>query len=296
MKRKLSCLTHGADKKQQSNGGEGRSADEQTILAEHRAKSLIDAGKRNRVGKTLRCEPYRAEGGFDEKDAEQEGRIADAIHDEGFLGGVTRGFVLKVETDQEIAAKTYALPTHKEEQEIVGEDQGEHGKHEEIQVAKETVVAPLSAHVADGVDVNQEPDAGHYENHDARKRIEKIAPISEEWDGTSYGRDWARSEPFEKNLLKHAMAWLKSQESKSRAGGMEEGQRYAAQAEEVDGVFWKEAADEKHQCGCDEGKEWDEPKIVKEVGGGHGLSDAPMESVGSSGDEADKQAAGPITI
>jgi len=41
------------------------------------------------------------------------------------------------------------------------------------------------AHVADGIDVDEEADAGDDEDHDARKRIEEEAPVGDEsgWRG-----------------------------------------------------------------------------------------------------------------
>ncbi len=88
----------------------------------------------------------------------------------------------------------------------VGKHQREHGEHEEIHVAEEAVVAAIVRHIADGVDVNQEADAGDDEDHDAGKRIEKESPIGHEANGVATGHlHRARSQPFEHDLLGDAM-------------------------------------------------------------------------------------------
>ena len=171
------------------------------------------------------------------KYAEEETGVAHAIDDERFFARVGRGLLQEIETNQQIAAQTHAFPAYKEKQEIVGQHQREHGKHEQVQVAEETVVAAFVGHVADGIDVDQEADAGDYQNHHARKRVKQIAPISDERHRTADSGDGTRRDPFEKDLLEDAMPRFERQKGKGGAGGVDEGEEHAAHAEEIDGAL-----------------------------------------------------------
>jgi hypothetical protein len=120
--------------------------------------------------------------------------------------------------------------------------------------------------------MDEEADAGDDENHHARQRIEQIAPIGEERDGTADGGNLARGDPFEQNLLKDALAWIEAEKSQSGARGVKKGKKHAAYTEEVDRLFRKEAANEEHERGGNQRKERDEPKMLEEiVGGGHDM-------------------------
>ena len=217
-----------------------------TIEVRHGLKSFANASKSHGIGEAVRGEADSAESGGDVENAEEEAGVADTIYDERFFACVRGGFFEEVETDQQIAAQAHTFPAHKQEKKIVGEDQGQHGKHEQVHVAEETVVAAFVAHVADGVDVDEESDAGNDQNHDAGKRIEQIAPIGDERDETSDGRNRAGADPFKENLLKDTMGWIESEKRKGSTCGVDEGKENTADAEEVDRIFGKETAEEKH--------------------------------------------------
>ena len=54
----------------------------------------------------------------------------------------------------------------------------EHEEHEEVQIGEEAAVALLVRHVADGVDVDQEADAGDDQQHDERELIEHEGEVA----------------------------------------------------------------------------------------------------------------------
>ena len=94
-----------------------------------------------------------------------------------FLPGVGRRFLVIVETDQQVAAQSHAFPAHEQQRVVVGQHQHQHEEHEQVQVAEEAVVAVIVRHVPDGVDVDQEADAGDHQDHDRAERVEQEAPI-----------------------------------------------------------------------------------------------------------------------
>src|SRR5213595_1447260 len=96
----------------------------------------------------------RAESFEEQKHAEHEAEVADAVDDECLFAGVRRGFFQEVETDEQIAGEADAFPPDEEKNVIGGEDQNEHEEHEEVEVGEEAVVAAFMRHVAGGVDVD----------------------------------------------------------------------------------------------------------------------------------------------
>ena len=57
-----------------------------------------------------------------------------------------------------VAAQADRLPADVQHQEVVAQDQQQHAEHEEVQVGEEAPQAAVAVHVADRVDVDQQPD------------------------------------------------------------------------------------------------------------------------------------------
>src|SRR5207247_4035031 len=68
-------------------------------------------------------------------------------------------------------AETDTYTAHKHHQVIVGEHQDQHRKHEQIHAAEEAVVSAFVRHVAGGINMNQEPYARHYQQHDGGELV-----------------------------------------------------------------------------------------------------------------------------
>src|SRR6516162_6359097 len=143
------------NEEEQSDRGEYGRAIGEAALVHHGGQHFENAGEAPGIAETPRGESNGAKGGGNEENPEEEARVADTINDEGFFASVRSGFFEEVETDQQVAAKTDALPTHEKKQEIVGEDEGKHREHEQVEISEEAVVAAFAAHVADGVDVDK---------------------------------------------------------------------------------------------------------------------------------------------
>ena len=104
---------------------------------------------------------------------QRESEIADAVHDECFVAGIGGELLIEVEPDQQVAAEAHAFPPDKQNQVVGGQHQHQHEEHEEVEVREEAVIAALVRHVADGVDVDQGPDAGDYEQHHGGETVHR---------------------------------------------------------------------------------------------------------------------------
>jgi hypothetical protein len=87
------------------------------------------------------AEGQRAEVGQQQKHADQEAEVADAVDDECLLARVRRRFLLEVEADEQVRRQAHALPADKHQQGIAGQHQHRHEEQEEIQVAEVARVA-----------------------------------------------------------------------------------------------------------------------------------------------------------
>ena len=122
------------------------------------------------------------------------------------------------------------------------------------------------AHVADGVKVDEEADASDDQHHDARKRIEQIAPVGGEAHQMPGAQlHLARCEPFEKNVLRDAVLRVGGQQLGDCACCEGEGQAHAADAKYAHGGVGKTPADKKHQRRRHQRKQRDEPQMLEEV-------------------------------
>ena len=145
---------------------------------------------------TLGDETDRSKGGEDQKHRDHVSEIADAVGDEGLLRRVASLLPANVVANQQVRAETDSLPTHKEQEQVVGQHQRQHHEHEEVEIGEEAVVARVSVHVAGGIDVNQQTDAGDEENVDSRERIEQIGEIGLEVPHLDPGEEVLGDDPL----------------------------------------------------------------------------------------------------
>jgi hypothetical protein len=129
------------------------------------------------------------EGPEEQKHAEHEAEVADAVDDESFLAGVGSGFSEEIEADQKVAGQANAFPTYEEQHIVRGEDQNQHEEHEQIQVGEEAVVAAFMGHVTGRVDVNEEADAGDDEDHDHGELVHLQVEAGAKISGACASRD-----------------------------------------------------------------------------------------------------------
>ena len=105
--------------------------------------------------------------------AMRQAEITDAVDQERLLARVGgRGF-LEPEADQQVRRQADAFPAHVQEQVVVRQHQRQHHQDEEVEEGEEAREAGIVVHVADGIDVNQEADAGDDQRHGDRKLVEQ---------------------------------------------------------------------------------------------------------------------------
>jgi hypothetical protein len=80
------------------------------------------------------------------------------------------------------ARPTPSQPTNSSRK-LAGEHQHQHEEHEEVEVGEEAPVALFVRHVADGVDVDEEADAGDDAEHDEREVIDGEGEVDLEAGG-----------------------------------------------------------------------------------------------------------------
>src|ERR1039458_3918838 len=95
----------------------------------------------------------------DKEHPQYESRIADPVDDESLVFRVTRRLAMKLETNQKIRTQPHALHLKAQQHLVVGENQREHGEHEEVQVSEEPVVSALMRHVPGRINMDQHPNA-----------------------------------------------------------------------------------------------------------------------------------------
>jgi hypothetical protein len=125
-------------------------------------------------------EVERAEVRDEQEHREEKAEVADTVDDEGLLACVGGGVLAEVEADEQVGGEANALPADEEQEEIRGEHQNQHEEHEEVQVGEEAPVALLMRHVADGVDVDEEADAGDDSEHDEREVVDGESEVGVE--------------------------------------------------------------------------------------------------------------------
>ncbi len=152
--RQLGALAAGAAQQQQGQRGQRR--------RRQGGRLSVDAGERQ--GAEEGEEPEHGDG---EKD------IADPGDEEGLAPGVGVLPLLVPVADQAVGAEADPLPAEEEQQQVVGEDDGQHGEDEEVEQREEARIVLFLAHVADGIEVDQGRDPGHHQRHGCRKMVEE---------------------------------------------------------------------------------------------------------------------------
>ena len=134
----------------------------------------------NRVGRHHHAqldEIHRAECDLHEQNAEQHSEVADARCDERLFRRLARRYLLIVKADQEVRAKPDALPEHIELEEVERDHEPEHRRREQRHECEEPPHARVVFHVAGGVDIDEQGDERHDDEHHRRERVDEHAHL-----------------------------------------------------------------------------------------------------------------------
>ncbi len=188
-----------------------------------------------------------------EKHSQQESCVANAVRNERFICRVTGRLPLEIKSDQQIRTQPNALPSHKHQHIVIGENEREHGEHEQVHVPEEAVVPALMRHVSGGINVDEHPDPGHEQQPDAGKRIEQESRVGLEIRlcsavGNVIQVPGIGSKPGVKNLFKRLMIVGVGPGCilQHRATSKEKRQHHHADADRVHGGLLHPPAKEKH--------------------------------------------------
>ena len=94
--------------------------------------------------------------GRNKADAEQETKVANPINQEGFEVCKNRRRSLVPKTDKQIGHQADSFPTKKQLDKIVAHHQHQHGKGEQRDIAKETLVTRIIGHIAYGENMHHQ--------------------------------------------------------------------------------------------------------------------------------------------
>ena len=125
-----------------------------------------------------------------EKYSEQKAGVADAVDDEGLHSRIRVLEILIPVADEQVGANTHAFPAHEHHGQVIGADEGQHRKKEEIQVREIAVGRPVVGHIPDGVKMNHRSDASDDHRHCGGQPVKAESP---------FYRHRARIEPVERN-------------------------------------------------------------------------------------------------
>ncbi len=111
-------------------------------------------------------------------DPNEESRIANPVHDEGFLARIGCRILLVPETDQQVRTKADELPSHVNENETVGQDELQHREAEKRQKGEKAAVPDIALHVADTVEMHDGRDNRYHHQHHKAHVVEIDAHIN----------------------------------------------------------------------------------------------------------------------
>ncbi len=239
IERDLCRLAGGADKEQQGHEGDHAGAG---------GNGAGLAGQHHHLGKIKGAEDKE-----DQEGAEDEAHVTDTVDHEGLHPRLGRRVLLVEEADQKIRTEPHPLPAHKEQEEVVGQHQDQHGKGEEVEEGEVAGIAALVPHVADGVDVDQEAHPGDHQHHHHGQRVE----LQAEGDGDAVVADHPRVgrrrlDPHEVVVLE--VAHLHPAQGGEGEDGHHQGDAHRRAADEADQFFGQfraqQAVDQKADQRC----------------------------------------------
>ncbi len=190
------------------------------------------------------------------EDTEEKAVIADPVDDKCLLARVGRGIFPEPEADQEVRAEAHAFPPDEHEKEIVRGHEDQHHEDKEIEVREVAGVAFVTVHVSNGIDMDQEADAGHNEAHDDGKRIDPEAHRRVEFTG----RDPVEDVEFKDALFRRQLKKLEKNRNRNNEGG-KKGETGNPGNNRLRQLLAEESVDEK----ADRREYWYQPDVINHV-------------------------------
>ena len=96
-----------------------------------------------------------------EQNTNQQSNVADSGDNERLLGCFSCGCSFVPESNQQVGADSYQFPGHVQQQEVIGQHQGEHGRGEHGMNGKVPAKPRVALHVSQGVNLDHHRDKGN---------------------------------------------------------------------------------------------------------------------------------------
>ena len=169
MQRKLPGLAGCAGKNPQADQGKRRAAQDRAPRGQ-RLGRLPDVGYVQRI-QSLRGKLGTVVEQVD--DGQQKAHVANSGDDESLLGRSGRRGPVVPESDQQVGRKPHQFPEGVELDDVGRQHQPQHGSGEQGHVGEVARHAGISPHVAQGVNLDQQANAGDHHQHDAGNRVQQ---------------------------------------------------------------------------------------------------------------------------
>ena len=169
VERELSALADGAGDQAESEQGDRGLADHHPVDHEHLSAvfaEMIDLRDIERAGAVV-----------DQDHGREQTQVTQAGDQECLLGGRRGGGAVEPEADQEVGGEADQLPEDEQHQQVVGDDQTQHGGREQRHVGEVAAVAAVIAEIAGRVNLDQQRDEGDDDQHDAGESVDPRAQL-----------------------------------------------------------------------------------------------------------------------
>ena len=123
-------------------------------------------------------ERKRVEFGKEHHHADEHADIADTRRQERFFACIRRGILLEPETDEEIGAEPYQLPTDVNAEQVIRDNEEQHGEREEREEGEKPRVPRVAVHIAHRENVDEAAYQRDDNQHDDRDAV-KVKPHRE---------------------------------------------------------------------------------------------------------------------
>ena len=112
-----------------------------------------------------------------EHDGERHPHVTDPVDHESLLGSSRSCRLVLPEADQQVRREAHALPADEEHQIVIGQDEQQHRRDEQVEEGEEAAPPLVVRHVTDGIHVDQAANAGDQQHEDDRELVDEQADV-----------------------------------------------------------------------------------------------------------------------
>ena len=151
------------------------------------------------------------------KQPQQKAGVPDPVDNKRLLAGAGLLIVGVPEADQQVGAQPHPFPTDKQQQQVLGHDQHQHGGGKQVEIGKIARHVRILGHVADRVDVDQKADPGNDQDHDRGQGIDPQGKVDVQLSGRNPRKHPVNQRPAVGQLKKGGHGQQKRSQDHTRA-------------------------------------------------------------------------------